>query len=162
MVEAVPFDTFFHKPAFKSPLKVKMPDNTIAPSATIMDDASASIVPLFEIIGGVELAKIARQDLVGGVGLSYEIIGEVDNVTQQITAKMLKAGARPPTVTGAIDISKYISLVDLTDETLPGILIDEEGNLILSLLKLEGDEGVEIQALSGGNMIEVTYGLEEV
>lgn len=162
MVEAVPFGTFFHKTPFKSKLKVKLPDNQILPSSSTMDDASATIVPMFEIIGGVELATIARQDLVGGVGLAYEIVGEVDNVTKQITAKMLKAGVRPPTVAGAIDISKYISPVDLTDETLPGILIDEDGNLILSLLKLEGDEGVEIQALSGGNMIEVTYGLEEV
>lgn len=160
MVNAIPYDTFFNRPSFKNKLKVKLPENPISTPDEDSDDGNA-LIPLFESIGAGELARITRQDLVGGIGLNYEIIGELDTITKEITAKMLKAGPVPPSVSMPIDISKYISPVDLIDDTLPGIMIDDEGNLIINLLQLSNEEVIEVQALAGGSMIRVPYGLEE-
>lgn len=160
MVYSVPYDTIFDKPV-KNKLMVKLPSNTFSTEAITVDDASATIMPLFEVFGATELASVARHDQVGGIGLSYELVGEADNVAKDIAAKFLKVGVPLPPGTSIIDISKYISLVDLTDPSLPGIMIDDNGDLIINLVKLEWDEGVEIQALSGGTMVRVMYGLED-
>jgi hypothetical protein len=160
MVNSVPYDTIFFKPV-KNTLAVKLKANTFAAENLTIEDASATITPLFEVFGSAELASIARHDTVGGVGLNYELTSEIDDITKDITAKFLKVGAPRSAGVTTIDISKYISAVDLTDPSLPGILIDENGDLIINLIKLEGDEGVDVQALSGGTMVRVTYGMEE-
>ena len=160
MVNSTPYDTIFQLPV-KNKLSVKLSNNTMSEEVLTVDDASATIVPLFEVFGAAELASVARHDMVGGIGLGYELTAEVDDITKDITAKLLKVGAPTPVGVTALDISKYISAVDLTDPSLPGIMIDDNGDLVINLLKLEGDEGVEVQALSGGTMIKVTYGLED-
>lgn len=160
MVTSVPYDTIFNKPV-KNKLSVKLLANTFSSEAITVEDASATITPLFEVFGSAELASIARHDTVGGIGLNYELTAELDDITKDITAKLLRVGAPKPAGVTALDISQYISPVDLTDSSLPGIMIDENGDLIINLIKLEGDEGVEIQALSGGIMVKVTYGLED-
>ena len=160
MVYSVPYDTIFDKPV-KNKLAVKLSNNVFSAETITIDDASATITPLFEVFGATELASVARHDQVSGIGLNYELTGEVDNITKDILAKFLKVGVPIPAGTSIIDISKYISAVDLTDPSLPGIMIDNNGDLIINLVKLEGDEGVEVQALSGGTMVKVMYGLED-
>lgn len=142
---------------------VKLPESTIAIDSVTLDDGTRSILPVFESIGSGELASIARHDQVGGVRLAYQIVGQDDDLTKKLTAKLLATGAGDivAAATDSIDISKYISPTDLTDDTLPGILIDEEGDLVISLLKLGTDELLEIQTLSGGKMINIVYGLED-
>lgn len=156
MVNATPYANFFGGKTFDNKLKVKLPENTIGAPDEEYTDAT-DLILLFESLGAIELASITRQDLVGGIGLNYEIVGQVDNLTREVTARMLQAAPVP----AAIDISKYIALEDIVDETLPGIMIDDEGNLVISLLQLGNDEAVEVQVLSGGNMIKIPYGLEE-
>ena len=160
MVNSVPYNTIFDKPV-QNKLAVKLDTVTISNETVTITDATSNITSLFEVFGSAELASVARHDMVSGVGVSYELTAEIDNITKDITAKFLKVGVPVPVGTQTIDISKYISAVDLTDPSLPGIMIDDDGNLVINLLILEGDEGVEVQALSGGTMVNVSYGLED-
>jgi len=163
MVTATPTYFMFDAKRIGNKLSVKLPIYTTPIDSVALDDGTNSILPLFEVIGAGELASIARHDQVGGVNLAYQITGQDDDLTKKLTAKLLATGAGDIVATApdTIDISKYISPTDLTDDTLPGILIDEEGDLVISLLMLGEDEIVEIQTLSGGKMIDIVYGLEE-
>lgn len=160
-----PTPTYFMFDAarIRNSLAVKLPETTVTAGVVSLDDGANSIVPLFESIGAGELASIARHDQVGGVNLSYQIVGQDDDLTKKLTAKLLATGAGDVVAADPdiLDISRYISPTDLTDDTLPGILIDEEGDLVISLVMLGSDELVEIQALSSGKMIHITYGMEE-
>ena len=160
MVNAVPFDTLFDRVSIKNNRAVKLPENPIMPENPSLDSQSNSIVALFETLGAVELATITRHDMVSGSVVSYGLTGEVDDVTKEVTARMLRSGTPPAPPQGGIDISTYISEFDLTDSTLPGIMINDNGELVINLFKLGQDERVEVQALSGGNIININYGLE--
>lgn len=61
-----------------------------------------------------------------------------------------------------IDPSEYVSIFDTDGLGLPGINMDEEGNLYINLIKLGLDEFIEVQALSGGKIIEIIHGLGEI
>lgn len=163
MPTATPTYFMFDARRIGNKLLVKLPVSTIALESVTLDDGTNSILPLFEVIGAGELASIARHDQVGGVSLAYQITGQDDDLTKKLTAKLLATGAGDVVAAApdSIDISKYISPTDLTDDTLPGILINEEGDLMISLLMLGEDELVEIQTLSGGKMINIVYGLED-
>jgi hypothetical protein len=85
-VSALPFivEPISITPAPK-PVKVATPDITLLQSSALPVDSMTDLV--FRDIGGHEIINVARQNLVNGQNVSYQLIGDIRDLEQEYNSK---------------------------------------------------------------------------
>jgi hypothetical protein len=158
MVSSVPNtpDNAGISPATKA-IKIATPDliltNNEEMSIEIMTDL------IFEDIGGQEIIGIVRGDLVNGQSVLYQPIKNLLDIQFQYNSKniiSLEDTSENIFNNFPINLPDYIPDVG-TGPNGSYIYLDEQtGDLILNLIRLSGEEQVEIQILATGELLDDT------
>ena len=113
---------------------------------------------LFENIGGQELINIARHDIVNGQSVSYQPIKNISYVFNKFNTKNLV-----PLQNTSDFFFKNFSLK--LENYLPNqgngpggsnVYLDDNGNLVVEVINLIGDEQVEVEILNTGQLFDGT------
>jgi hypothetical protein len=139
---------------------------TAVPGDILFDDESIPIEIMadliFENIGGQELINIARNDTVNGQSVSYQIIKNLSDISQQYNSN---------NIIGLQSTSdKYFNSFSIkldgkipTSPTGPNgsnVYLDAVGDLVVEAANLESDEQIEIQIVLNGTIYEAQLGAE--
>ena len=152
----------------RSAVKVATPDLIIFNESAIPIDLITNL--LFEEIGGQEIISIARNDIVNGQEVSYNLIGNLNGLERRYNSKNIFS--LPDT------IEKYFSNFSIRF----GIHVPEEGtgpegervyivqessatasrgDLIIDVTNMETNERVDIEVLRSGSSLSDTIYTEE-
>ena len=152
----------------RSAVKVATPDLIIFNESAIPVDVIADL--LFEEVGGQEIISIARNDIVNGQEVSYNLIGNLNGLERKYNSKNIFS--LPET------IEKYFSNFSIRfDIHVPEdgsgpegqrvyILQEnsataERGDLIIDVVNMEINERVDIEVLRSGTPLSDTIYTEE-
>jgi len=152
----------------RSAVKVATPDLIIFNESAIPVDVIADL--LFEEVGGQEIISIARNDIVNGQEVSYNLIGNLNGLERKYNSKNIFS--LPET------IEKYFSNFSIRfdihvpeDGSGPDgqrvyILQEnsataERGDLIIDVVNMEINERVDIEVLRSGTPLSDTIYTEE-
>lgn len=132
--------------------RMTAPDKNIkaAPSDIIQFDESSVEIALiqdllFEDIGATELANISRTDLVDGQSVIYSPIKNLPSVRQEFN---------PNNIIATSYSTDYFSRfgIDLIARGANEPYFDEDGNLVIEVDSLVGNEEIQVQILSSGTI----------
>ena len=152
----------------RSAVKVATPDLIIFNESAIPVDVIADL--LFEEVGGQEIISIARNDIVNGQEVSYNLIGNLNGLERKYNSKNIFS--LPET------IEKYFSNFSIRfDIHVPEdgsgpegqrvyILQEnsataERGDLVIDVVNMEINERVDIEVLRSGTPLSDTIYTEE-
>ena len=152
----------------RSAVKVATPDLILFNESAIPVDIMTDL--LFEEIGGKEIISIARNDIVNGQDVSYNLIGNLNGLERRYNPKNIFS--LPDT------IEKYFSNFSIRF----GIHVPEEGtgpegqrayilqensataergDLIIDVINMETNERVDVEVLRSGSSLSDTIYTEE-
>lgn len=152
----------------RSAVKVATPDLILFNESAIPVDIMTDL--LFEEIGGKEIISIARNDIVNGQEISYNLIGNLNGLERRYNSKNIFS--LPDT------IEKYFSNFSIRFE----IHVPEEGtgpngqrvyvvqqssttasrgDLIIDVINMETNERVDVEVLRSGLVLSDTIYTEE-
>jgi hypothetical protein len=152
----------------RSAVKVATPDLILFNDSAVPVDVMADL--LFEDIGGQEIISIARNDIVNGQEVSYNLIGNLNGLQRRYNSKNIFS--LPDT------IEKYFSNFSIRFDTHvpeegtgPGgarvyiltedTAISRRGDLIIDVINMETNERVDIEVLRSGTPLGDTIYTEE-
>lgn len=132
--------------------RMAVPDKNIkpAPSDIIQFDESSVDIALiqdllFEDIGATELANISRTDLIDGQNVIYSPIKNLPSVRQEFN---------PNNIIATSYSTDYFSRfgIDLIAKGVNEPYFDEDGNLVIEVDNITGNEEIQVQILSSGTI----------
>jgi len=152
----------------KAAVKVATPDIILFNESAIPVDLMTDL--LFEDIGGQEIISIARNDIVNGQEVSYNLIGNLNGLERRYNSKNIFS--LPDT------IEKYFSNFSIRFDThvpengtgpngervyilTENTAISQRGDLIIDVINMETNERVDIEVLRSGTPLGDTIYTEE-
>ena len=151
----------------RSAVKVATPDLIIFNESVLPVDIMTDL--LFEEIGGQEIISIARNDIVNGQDVSYNLVGNLNGLERKYNSKNIFS--LPDT------IEKYFSNFSIRfgthvpeDGTGPNgervyIITDQNspfrGDLVIDVINMEINERVDVEVLREGGALSDTIYTEE-
>lgn len=132
--------------------RMAAPDKNIkpAPSDIIQFDESSVEIALiqdllFEDIGATELANISRTDLIDGQNVIYSPIKNLPSIRQEFN---------PNNIIATSYSTDYFSRfgIDLIARGVSEPYFDEDGNLVIEVDNIIGNEEIQVQILSSGTI----------
>jgi hypothetical protein len=140
---------------------------TAVPGDILFDDDSVPIELMadliFENIGGQELINIARNDTVNGQSVSYQIIKNLSDVSQQYNSNNivgLQSTSDKYFNSFSIKIDRKIPIEPTGPNGSYVYLDNNTGDIIVEAVNLEADEQIEIQIVLNGTIYEAQLGAE--
>ena len=152
----------------RAAVKVATPDLIIFDNGSIPVDLMTDL--LFEDIGGQEIISIARNDIVNGQSVSYNLIGNLNGLERRYNSKNIFS--LPDT------IEKYFSNFSIRFGThvpeegtgpnkervyivLESSATASRGDLIIDVVNMETNERVDVEVLRNGIALSDTIYTEE-
>ena len=139
-------------------VKSASPDIVIFNDKNIEDNAEAMVDLLFENIGGQELLQIARYDTVNGQEVLYQPIKNLNIIQQEYNPNnILKLQKTSDRIFGNFPIKldptipEEYSITGVTEN----VYIDADGNVVIELINLEGNEQVEVEITKNGTIYSI-------
>ena len=139
-------------------VKSASPDIVIFNDKDIEDNAEAMVDLLFENIGGQELLQIARYDTVNGQEILYQPIKNLNIIQEEYNPNnILKLQKTSDRIFGNFPIKLEPTIPD--ESTVPGVVgnvyLDTDGNMVIELINLEGNEQVEVEITRNGTIYSI-------
>jgi hypothetical protein len=139
-------------------VKSASPDIVIFNDKDIEDNAEAMVDLLFENIGGQELLQIARYDTVNGQEVLYQPIKNLNIIQEEYNPNnILKLQKTSDRIFGNFPIKLDPTIPD--ESTVPGVVgnvyLDTDGNMVIELINLEGNEQVEVEITRNGTIYSI-------
>jgi hypothetical protein len=139
-------------------VKSASPDIVIFNDKEIEDNAEAMVDLLFENIGGKELLQIARYDTVNGQEVLYQPIKNLNIIQEEYNPNnILKLQKTSDRIFGNFPIKLEPTIPD--ESTVPGVVgnvyLDTDGNMVIELINLEGNEQVEVEITRNGTIYSI-------
>lgn len=139
-------------------VKSASPDIVIFNDKEIEDNAEAMVDLLFENIGGQELLQIARYDTVNGQEVLYQPIKNLNIIQEEYNPNnILKLQKTSDRIFGNFPIKLEPTIPD--ESTVPGVVgnvyLDTDGNMVIELINLEGNEQVEVEITRNGTIYSI-------
>jgi hypothetical protein len=139
-------------------VKSASPDIVIFNDKDIEDNAEAMVDLLFENIGGQELLQIARYDTVNGQEILYQPIKNLNIIQEEYNPNnILKLQKTSDRIFGNFPIKLDPTIPD--ESTVPGVVgnvyLDTDGNMVIELINLEGNEQVEVEITRNGTIYSI-------
>ena len=139
-------------------VKSASPDIVIFNDSEIEANAEAMVDLLFENIGGQELLQIARYDTVNGQEVLYQPIKNLNIIQEEYNPNnILKLQKTSDRIFGNFPIKLEPTIPD--ESTVPGvtenIYLDADGNIVIELINLEGNEQVEVEITRNGTIYSI-------
>ena len=139
-------------------VKSASPDIVIFNDQEIEANAEAMVDLLFENIGGQELLQIARYDTVNGQEVLYQPIKNLNIIQEEYNPNnILKLQKTSDRIFGNFPIKIDPTIPD--ESTVPGVIgnvyLDSDGNMVIELINLEGNEQVEVEITRNGTIYSI-------
>jgi hypothetical protein len=139
-------------------VKSASPDIVIFNDKDIEDNAEAMVDLLFENIGGQELLQIARYDTVNGQEILYQPIKNLNIIQEEYNPNnILKLQKTSDRIFGNFPIKLDPTIPD--ESTVLGVVgnvyLDTDGNMVIELINLEGNEQVEVEITRNGTIYSI-------
>ena len=139
-------------------VKSASPDIVIFNDQEIEANAEAMVDLLFENIGGQELLQIARYDTVNGQEVLYQPIKNLNIIQEEYNPNnILKLQKTSDRIFGNFPIKLEPTVPD--ESTVPGVVgnvyLDTDGNMVIELINLEGNEQVEVEITRNGTIYNI-------
>jgi hypothetical protein len=144
-----------------NPVKSATPDIVIFNDAEIETNAEAMVDLLFENIGGQELLTISRYDTVNGQSVLYQPIKNLNIIQEEYNPNnILRLQKTSDKIFGNYPISLDPTVPDEpSDDAPPGtfenIYLDDDGNVVIELTNLVGNEQVEVEVAIDGTIYNI-------
>ena len=143
-------------------VKSASPDIVIFNDQEIEYNAEAMVDLLFENIGGQELLQIARYDTVNGQEVLYQPIKNLNIIQEEYNPNnILKLQKTSDRIFGNFPIKIYPTTPDtitVDPNTVPNmgnVYLDADGNMVIELINLEGNEQVEVEITRNGTIYSI-------
>ena len=139
-------------------IKSASPDIVIFNDKAIEANAEAMVDLLFENIGGQELLQIARYDTVNGQSVLYQPIKNLNIIQEEYNPNnILKLQKTSDRIFQNFPIKIDPTIPD--ESTIPGVpgnvYLDNDGNLVIELINLEGNDQVEVEITLNGTIYSI-------
>lgn len=139
-------------------VKSASPDIVIFNDQEIEANAEAMVDLLFENIGGQELLQIARYDTVNGQEVLYQPIKNLNIIQEEYNPNnILKLQKTSDRIFGNFPLKLEPTIPD--ESTVPGVVgnvyLDTDGNMVIELINLEGNEQVEVEITRNGTIYNI-------
>ena len=139
-------------------VKSASPDIVIFNDQEIEYNAEAMVDLLFENIGGQELLQIARYDTVNGQEVLYQPIKNLNIIQEEYNPNnILKLQKTSDRIFGNFPIKLEPTIPD--QSTVPAVTenvyLDNDGNIVIELINLEGNEQVEVEITRNGTIYSI-------
>lgn len=139
------------------------PDIVIFNDSEIEANAEAIVDLLFENIGGQELLQIARYDTVNGQEVLYQPIKNLNIIQEEYNPNnILKLQKTSDAIFGNFPIKIDPTTPDtVTPDTtdfevaVGNVYLDNDGNIVIELINLEGNEQVEVEITRNGTIYSI-------
>lgn len=152
----------------RSGIKIATPDIVQFDESAIPVDAMTNL--LFENIGGQEILGVARNDIVNGQDVSYNLIGNLKNINLRYNSKNIFS--IPETIETyfknfSIRLSTHVPEVGTgPEEQRVYVLLQDSrsgkmGDLVVDVINMETNERVDIEILKSGSVLGDTIYREE-
>jgi hypothetical protein len=144
-------------------VKSASPDIVIFNDQEIEYNAEAMVDLLFENIGGQELLQIARYDTVNGQEVLYQPIKNLNIIQEEYNPNnILKLQKTSDRIFGNFPIKIEPTTPDTITVDLPpgpnimgNVYLDPDGNIVIELINLEGNEQVEVEITRNGTIYSI-------
>lgn len=149
-------------------IKVATPDLILFNESSIPVDIMTDL--LFEEVGGQEIISIARNDIVNGQQVSYNLIGNLNGLERRYNSKnifslpdtiekyfsnfSIRFGTHVPEEGTGPD-GQRVYIVEQASATA------ERGDLIIDVINMETNERVDVEVLRNGSALSDTIYTEE-
>jgi hypothetical protein len=139
-----------------------------SPDIILFDDGDVPIELMtdliFENIGGQELINIARNDLINGQNVIYSPIKNLNLLAQQYNSKTILSLSNTSDAYFKNFPIKFENKLPNVGTGPNGeiVYLDEDGNLVINIINLLGDEQIEIQIITSGEIFDDTIYDEEL
>lgn len=117
---------------------------------------------LFENIGGQELLQIARYDTVNGQEVLYQPIKNLNIIQEEYNPNnILKLQKTSDRIFGNFPIKidpttpDTITVDPNTVPNMGNVYLDADGNIVIELINLEGNEQVEVEITRNGTIYSI-------
>lgn len=143
-------------------VKSASPDIVIFNDQEIEANAEAMVDLLFENIGGQELLQIARYDTVNGQEVLYQPIKNLNIIQEEYNPNnILKLQKTSDRIFGNFPIKLEPTTPDtitVDPNTVPNmgnVYLDADGNIVIELINIEGNEQVEVEITRNGTIYNI-------
>lgn len=142
-------------------VKAASPDIVIFNDAEIETNAEAMVDLLFENIGGQELLTIARYDTVNGQEVLYQPIKNLSIIQEEYNPNnILRLQKTSDKIFGNYPIALDPTIPDEPSDGAPSgvtenVYLDSDGNVIIELTNLVGNEQVEVEVATNGTIYNI-------
>lgn len=143
-------------------VKSASPDIVIFNDQEIEYNAEAMVDLLFENIGGQELLQIARYDTVNGQEVLYQPIKNLNIIQEEYNPNnILKLQKTSDRIFGNFPIKidpttpDTITVDPNTVPNMGNVYLDADGNMVIELINLEGNEQVEVEITRNGTIYSI-------
>lgn len=139
-------------------VKSASPDIVLFNDKDIEDNAEAMVDLLFENIGGQELLQIARYDTVNGQEVLYQPIKNLNIIQEEYNPNnILKLQQTSDRIFGNFPLKLEPTIPQ--EYTITGVTenvyLDADGNIVIELINLEGNEQVEVEITRSGTIYSI-------
>lgn len=144
-----------------NPVKSATPDIVIFNDAEIETNAEAMVDLLFENIGGQELLTIARYDTVNGQPVLYQPIKNLSIIQEEYNPNnILRLQKTSDKIFGNYPIALDPTIPEEPSEDAPvgaigNVYLDPDGNVVIELTNLVGNEQVEVEVATNGTIYNI-------